>query len=154
MIAALEAELGARLFQRTTRRIAPMKAALLFLARIEPHLEGLRQAREAIADVTDRVSGVLRVTASPSFGIECLGPLLSDFAELYPTLKVELTLTDRVVELVGERLDLALRHGPCPIRRSSCSPSSQLGTTPLRVLSTCAATGVQKLPLILQTTLA
>jgi DNA-binding transcriptional LysR family regulator len=113
-IAALEADLGARLFQRTTRRIAPTEAALLFLARIEPHLEGLRQAREAIADVTDRISGVLRVTASPSFGIECLGPLLANFAELYPDLKVELTLTDRVVDLVAERFDLALRHGPLP----------------------------------------
>lgn len=113
-IASLESDLGVRLFQRTTRRLAPTEAALLFLARIGPHLDGLRQAREALADVTERVSGVLRVTASPSFGIECLGPLLTEFAMLYPSLKVELTLTDHVVDLVAERFDLALRHGPLP----------------------------------------
>jgi DNA-binding transcriptional LysR family regulator len=113
-ITALEADLGARLFQRTTRRIAPTEAALLFLARIEPHLEGLRRAREAVSDATETVSGVLRVTASPSFGGERIGPLHADFASRYPSLKVELVLTDRVVDLVAERFDLALRHGPLP----------------------------------------
>jgi DNA-binding transcriptional LysR family regulator len=113
-IAGLESELGARLFHRTTRRIAPTEAGLLFLARIEPHLEGLRDARDAMADTSDVVSGVLRVTASTSFGVECVGPLLGDFAALYPHLNVELSLTDRVVDLVAERFDLALRHGPLP----------------------------------------
>ncbi len=114
VIAALESDLGARLFERNTRRLAPTEAALRFLEQIEPHLEGLRHALEAIGDTTEAVSGLLRVSASTSFGVERLGPLLADFAALYPELGVELLLTDRVVDLIGERFDVALRHGPMP----------------------------------------
>ena len=113
-IAALEAELGARLFQRTTRRVAPTEAATLLLARVEPHLDGLRRAQQAVADTTGVARGTLRVTASTSFGVQCIGPLLSDFAGLHPALTIELHLTDTVVDLVAERFDLAIRHGPLP----------------------------------------
>ena len=114
VITGLEADLGARLFYRTTRRLAPTESGLLLLARIEPHLEELRQALDAIADSAEVVSGVLRVTTSTSFAVARLSSLLGEFATLYPDLSVELFVTDRVVDLVGERFDLALRHGPLP----------------------------------------
>ena len=113
-IASLESELGARLFQRTTRRVEPTEAATLLLARVEPHLDGLRRAQEAVADSTGVARGRLRVTASTSFGVTCIGPLLSEFAQLHPALAIELHLTDAVVDLIGERFDLAIRHGPLP----------------------------------------
>lgn len=113
-IAALEAELGARLFQRSTRKVEPTEAAVLLLARVEPHLDGLRRAQEAVADTTGVARGKLRVSASTSFGIQCIGPLLAEFAELHPALAIELHLTDAVVDLIGERFDLAIRHGPLP----------------------------------------
>jgi DNA-binding transcriptional LysR family regulator len=114
VVAALEADLGARLFNRSTRRLAPTEAALLLLERIEPHLVGLRQAFAETADVSDQLSGVLRVTTSTSFGVERLAPLLGEFAALHPKLKLDLLVTDRIVHLIAERFDLALRHGPMP----------------------------------------
>ena len=113
-IAALEAELGTRLFQRTTRSVAPTEAAVELLARIEPHLEGLRHAHEAIAETSGAARGALRVTASVSFGVQCIGPLLGEFARLHPALTLELHLTDVVVDLVADRFDLGIRHGPLP----------------------------------------
>jgi len=113
-ITALELELGTRLFQRTTRSVAPTEAATLLLTRIEPHLDGLRRAHEAVVDASGSVRGALRITASTSFGVQCIGPLLSEFSRLHPALKVELHLTDVVVDLVAERYDLAIRHGPLP----------------------------------------
>jgi DNA-binding transcriptional LysR family regulator len=111
-ITALERELGARLFHRTTRRLAPTDAAAAFFAQVEPHLDGLRDARDAVTDKSDSVRGVLRVSASVSFGVERLAPIVSEFAKIHPDVTIELVLTDAVVDLVAERFDLAIRHGP------------------------------------------
>lgn len=111
-IAALEAELGALLFYRTTRKIAPTEAGTLLLRNLEQHLEALRALPGTLAEATDVPSGLLRVSASHSFGIHCLGQLIPAFCDVYPQVRVELSLTDQVVDIVGERFDLALRHGP------------------------------------------
>jgi DNA-binding transcriptional LysR family regulator len=111
-IAALEEELGVRLFQRNTRRLAPTEAGTIYFNRIEPLLEKMQEARERATDVTDAPKGVLRVTASVSFGQRCIVPVLPEFTRLYPTLTVELALTDSMLDLVAERIDVAIRLGP------------------------------------------
>lgn len=111
-IAALEAELGTLLFYRTTRRIAPTEAADLLMGRIEQHLDALQSLRGTIGDMADAPSGTLRVSASHAFGIHCLGRVIPAFCAAYPGVRVDLTLDDRVVDIVGDRFDLALRHGP------------------------------------------
>lgn len=111
-VAALEAELGVRLFQRNTRRLALTEAGALYLERIEPLLSEMEDAHQAATEVSGRPSGVLRVTASVSFGQKCLVPILPAFAAAYPKVTVDLMLTDAVVDLLTERIDLGIRLGP------------------------------------------
>lgn len=113
-IGSLEADLSTLLFYRTTRQVAPTEAAQLLVDDLEQPMEALRSIRSRIVDEGDQVSGRLRVSASHSFGIRCLGPHLAEFAALYPGITIDIALTDRVIDIVGERFDLAIRHGPLP----------------------------------------
>ena len=108
-ISGLEKELGVRLFQRTTRQLAPTEAGITYFNRIEPLMEEMQQAVELIT--ADRPKGTLRVTASVSFGIKCIVPLLAEFEAMYPDLSIDLLLTDSRLDLVTERVDLAIRLG-------------------------------------------
>jgi DNA-binding transcriptional LysR family regulator len=110
-IAGLEAELGIRLFQRTTRQLSPTEAGQTYFDRIEPLVAEIQQATDIAADVSGQPQGTLRVTASASFGLKCIVPLLPEFQQLYPDLTVDLLLTDAVVDLVAERIDVAVRLG-------------------------------------------
>jgi DNA-binding transcriptional LysR family regulator len=111
-IAGLEEELAVRLFQRNTRRLSATEAGTAYFNRIEPLLEKMQEARQWATDMTDQPKGVLRVTASVSFGQRCIVPVLADFTTAFPTLTVELALTDSVLDLVTERIDVAIRLGP------------------------------------------
>jgi DNA-binding transcriptional LysR family regulator len=111
-IADLEAELGLRLFQRTTRTMTLTEAGDVYLSRIEPLTEEIARAREAALQVTGRPRGLLRITASVTFGQMCIMPLLGEFRALYPDLKVECLFTDANLDLVADRIDLAVRLAP------------------------------------------
>jgi DNA-binding transcriptional LysR family regulator len=111
MIAGLEAELGIRLFQRTTRRLSPTEAGTAYFERMEPLVEEMQQAIDAAIDSAGQPKGTLRVTTSVSFGQKCIVPLLPDFQARYPDLSVDLLLTDTVVDLLAERIDVAVRLG-------------------------------------------
>ena len=110
-IAGLEKELGVRLFHRTTRKLSPTEAGIIYFDRIEPLMAEMQQAIELISE-SDRPKGTLRVTASVSFGLECIVPLLAEFEAMYPDLNLDLLLTDARLDLVKERIDLAIRLGP------------------------------------------
>ncbi|BDA74179.1 transcriptional regulator, LysR family [Calothrix sp. PCC 7716] len=110
-IAALESEIGVRLFQRTTRQLAPTEAGITYFQRVEPLVEEMQQAIIAAKDISGQPKGTLRVTASVSFGLKCIVPLLPKFEAMYPELTVELLLTDAVVDLFAERIDVAVRLG-------------------------------------------
>ena len=109
-IAGLETELGIRLFQRTTRQLSPTESGVIYFHRIEPLLEEMQQAVDLITE-SSQPKGTLRVTASVSFGLKCIIPLLAEFERLYPELAVDLLLTDKRVDLLTERIDLAIRLG-------------------------------------------
>jgi DNA-binding transcriptional LysR family regulator len=111
-IADLEAELGLRLFQRTTRSMTLTEAGDLYLARIEPLIEELTRARDAAAQVTGAPRGLLRLTASVTFGQVRIVPLLAEFRARYPELALECVFTDANVDLVADRIDLAIRLAP------------------------------------------
>lgn len=107
---ALEDRLAVRLVERTTRRLAPTEAgnalaerARMLLADYGAVLEGLAQAP---------VRGVLRITAPVQFGRRHVAPVVSAFLNEYPDVQVELTLNDRNLDLIEERLDVAVRIGP------------------------------------------
>lgn len=110
-IAALEARLGARLFQRTTRRLSVTEAGVRYLERAQAALEELDRAQEdATADGAP--TGTLRLTASVAFAQTRLVPLLSAFRAAFPDLAVDLLMTDARVDLVADRIDLAIRLAP------------------------------------------
>ena len=113
-IAALETELGYRLFDRSTRRFMPTEAGRIYFRQIEPLLDQFDEAAERARDSVDRPAGNLKVTASVAFGYEVLVPLLRQFRELYPDISVEFVLSDQVVDIVGEKIDAAIRLGPPP----------------------------------------
>jgi len=110
-IAGLEEELGVRLFQRTTRQLSPTEAGIAYFERIEPLVEEMQQAIAIATDISGQPKGVLRITTSTSFGKKCVVPLLPAFQAKYSDLTVDLLLTDAVVDLVAERIDLAIRLG-------------------------------------------
>lgn len=110
-VTSLESELGTRLLQRSTRRMGLTEAGSLFFDRIEALIDELDHARDEVLEAGARAVGTLRLTASVSFGHLCLLPLLAKFRALYPALKLELLFTDTALDLVSERVDLAIRLG-------------------------------------------
>ena len=113
-IAALEAELGTRLFQRTTRKLSLTEAGAIFLSRILPILDDVAAARDAAVAAVEQPSGLLRITASNAYGEAVLTPLLTGFCRQFPAIEIDLLLTDNLVDLVAQQVDVALRLGPRP----------------------------------------
>lgn len=111
-VAGLEAGLGARLFQRSTRRLALTDAGRLYLARVGPALEVLEGAGEEVAAGQDESAGTLRLTTSHAFAQAMIGPLLGEFRRSFPRLRLELHLSDDNLDLVGAGIDLAIRLAP------------------------------------------
>lgn len=111
-ISVLEEELGARLFHRTTRSVsltAEGEALAPYAATI---IEADDGARAELAPVQGTVAGVLRLTAPSVFGQNVIVPLLPSLLAQYPALRIDLDLSDRMVDIVGLGLDLALRVAP------------------------------------------
>lgn len=113
-VASLEERLGARLLNRTTRRVSPTDIGLAFYDRA---IRVLAEAAEADAMVTamqEAPRGELRVSAPVSYGIRRLAPAVAGFLKTYPDISVHMSLDDRFVELVAEGYDLAIRIGELP----------------------------------------
>ena len=111
-ITTLESDLGIRLFERTTRRFAPTEAGRIYYAQTDSLIEELELAAARARDATAAPAGQLRVTASIAFGCEVLSPLVAGLRERYPALALELVLSDLPLDLVNERLDVAIRLRP------------------------------------------
>ncbi len=112
-VARLEAALNLRLFQRTTRSVSLTEAGAAYLQRVSVVLDALDEANDAVRGAdAGAPGGLLRLTASVAFGERMLVPLLGDFRERYPAIRLELLLTDATLDLVEERIDLAIRLAP------------------------------------------
>lgn len=111
-IAGLEARLGLRLFQRSTRQMQLTEAGSLYRMRIEPLLDELAAAADIARASQKGVTGTLRLSSSVAFGVRQIAPLLPLLAERYPALRFECQFTDAVLDLVEQRIDLAIRLGP------------------------------------------
>lgn len=109
MIAQLEEELGFRLFQRTTRKVSPTEKGEEFYRRILPIHEELGQLKEQLADQSAKAT--LRVTANVSFSHTFLNKILIKFKKKYPHIDLEIVITDDYVDLVKEKIDVAIRFG-------------------------------------------
>lgn len=111
-VATLESELGVRLFQRTTRAMRLTEAGDLYLARVAPIVDELERAHDEATSTRSNPVGTLRLTGSVAFGQVRLMPILPEFRALFPRLKLELILTDANLDLVADRIDLAIRLAP------------------------------------------
>lgn len=112
LIAGLEEELSIRLFQRSTRQLVLTEGGRIYFERIEPLIEELQRACAAARDAGAGLSGTLRISTTVAFGQICIVPLLAEFRASYPGLTLELLLTDLNLDLIGERIDVAIRLGP------------------------------------------
>jgi DNA-binding transcriptional LysR family regulator len=110
-LSALEARLGVRLLQRTTRRQSLTEEGEAFHARCVRILAEVQEAEAAVSRSRDAVTGVLRVTAPRAFGRRRIAPLTVAFRLEHPGLNVHLTLTDALMDIVDEGVDLAIRFG-------------------------------------------
>jgi DNA-binding transcriptional LysR family regulator len=110
-MAALEEKLGVKLLHRTTRKITLTEAGRRYLESVERILSELAEAEAAAAAERVEVTGMLRVNAPVSFGVRELAPLMAEFSRMHPALTVDMGLNDRVVNLVEEGWDVAVRIG-------------------------------------------
>ena len=110
-VAALEARLGVRLLQRSTRCVALSEAGRLHVARCEALLAELVDAEAAISERNTALRGSLRVSVPSGFGLTHLAPMLPDFLRRHPQLSIELQMSNRFVDLIEEGYELAIRVG-------------------------------------------
>jgi DNA-binding transcriptional LysR family regulator len=108
-VAALEQRLGIRLLHRTTRRLSLTEEGQRFYARAQELLQAFEDVESEVSSQRAEVAGTLRVNAPLTFGILHLAPLWGKFASRHPKVSLDVTLSDRVVDLVDEGYDLAVR---------------------------------------------
>lgn len=110
-IARLENRLGARLFQRTTRKVSLAEAGETFYAHARQAFEHAAAAEDAVRQLNSEPSGRLRVAGPMSFGLEKLAHWIPEFLALYPALELDMNLDDRTLDLIEGGYDLAVRIG-------------------------------------------
>lgn len=125
-VARLEARLGVRLLTRTTRSLSVTPEGERFRVQAQKLLLDLDELERSFAADKSEPRGRLRVSASTPFGIHQLMPVLPEFLQRYPRITVDLSLSDALVDLVGERTDVAIRHGPL---RDSSLRARKLGSS-------------------------
>jgi DNA-binding transcriptional LysR family regulator len=113
-VAQLEERLDARLLQRTTRKLSLTDVGRAYYERCQRIVADIVEAEQLVSDLEKGPRGLLRVTAPVDVGALHLGTMVADFLAVNPEIQIELVLTDRVVDLVDERMDLAVRFGPLP----------------------------------------
>jgi DNA-binding transcriptional LysR family regulator len=138
-IAGLEARLGTRLFQRTTRRVTLTEAGVEYLARARDLLARADEADAAVSRYSVEPSGRLRVTVPNLFGQRHIAPFVPAFLAQHPQIRLDLTFSDHFEDLLDARLDCAVRIGAlerggdvivrrlAPNRRLICAAPGYLG---------------------------
>ncbi len=111
LIGRLEERLGARLLNRTTRTVTPTEAGQAYYQRCVPILAEIEEAEQAVAELQSEPRGLLKVNATNAFAQYQIAPLIPGFLARHPRLRIQLTMTDRVVNLVEEGVDVAIRIG-------------------------------------------
>ena len=108
-VSDLEERVGARLLHRTTRKLGLTDAGRIYFERAAPIVSDIEQVDQAVGELQAAPGGLLRVTAPLSFAL--IGPMVASFLDRYPEVRVELVCSDRVVNLVEEGFDVAIRAG-------------------------------------------
>jgi DNA-binding transcriptional LysR family regulator len=134
-VSALEARLGARLLNRTTRRVNPTEIGMAYYDRAARVISEAGEADAMAASMQGTPRGELRISAPLSFGIRHLAPAVTAFLNAYPEVAARVSLDDRFVELVAEGYDMAVRVGALP---DSSLMAKKLAETNLRLVASPA----------------
>jgi len=110
-VSSLESRLGARLLNRTTRRVSPTEIGLAYYDRARRVLNDAGEADALVSSMQSAPSGLLRISVATDFGVNHMSPILGDFLVDYPDITVNMVLNNRYVELISEGFDLAIRIG-------------------------------------------
>jgi DNA-binding transcriptional LysR family regulator len=110
-VGELEERLGLRLLHRTTRKLSPTTEGEIFYARCRELLDNLDEAEAEVTSRTGEATGLLKVNVPVTFGLMHLAPLWPAFLARHPKLAIDITLSDRVADLVEEGFDIAVRIG-------------------------------------------
>jgi DNA-binding transcriptional LysR family regulator len=110
-ISHLEQRYGIRLLHRTTRKLSLTDAGRDFYDRIRPILADVAELDSLAGQIPQRANGRVRISAPISFGIRRLGPAIVEYQRRYPDIEIDLELTDRVVDILEEGVDVVLRIG-------------------------------------------
>lgn len=113
-VGELEARLGVRLLHRTTRRLSLTEEGEVFNARCRELLSGVEEAEAELSSRRGDARGLLRINAPVTYGIRHLAPLWESFHARYPQVRLDITLSDRVVDVVEEGYDVAIRIAMLP----------------------------------------
>lgn len=136
-IGELENRLGARLLNRTTRKLSLTEVGQAYYERCTRILNDLEEAEQAVADLHAAPRGKLRLNAPVSFGVTHLAPAIAEFLERHPSIEIDMDLNDRYVDLIDEGYDVAVRVGKlrdstliarrlAPARRVVCASPAYL----------------------------
>lgn len=133
-VASLEDRLGARLLNRTTRRVSPTEIGLAFYDRAIRVLSEAEDAEAMVSSMQEAPRGELRVSAPVSLGLSRVAPAIAGFLAEYRDISIHMVLDDRFVELVAEQYDVAIRVGDLPdssLRaRKLCEVRSHMAASP------------------------
>lgn len=110
-ISELESRLGARLLQRTTRSVRPTELGALYYERCARLVTEAEEAERAISQCQEQPRGLLRITLPVDIGISIMPAVTREFMQQYPEIRLQVDVSDRYVDLVGEGFDLAIRAG-------------------------------------------
>ena len=110
-VSSLEARLGARLLNRTTRRVSPTEIGLAYYDRARRVLNDAGEADSLVTAMQSAPSGLLRISVATDFGVNHLSPILGEFLQEFPDITVNMVLNNRYVELISEGFDMAIRIG-------------------------------------------
>jgi len=116
-LAALEARLGVRLLNRTTRSVSLTSEGETYLQYAARILDDIRDMEDAVGQGRSTPKGLLRVNATLGFGRTTIAPLVSRFSARYPDVEVQMEVTDKPIDLVESGFDLAIRFGALPDKR-------------------------------------
>ena len=131
----LEKKLDTALVRRTTRRLHLTEEGEAFLQRARAILDAMEEAEESVTRKRARPSGRLRVDAASPFMLHCVAPHMTAFSALYPEIRLELTSNERIVDLLEQKVDIAIRIGAL---QDSTLHARALGSSKLRVLASPA----------------
>ncbi|VAW52471.1 Transcriptional regulator, LysR family [hydrothermal vent metagenome] len=113
-VTRLEEQLGARLLNRTTRRLSLTEVGRVFYERSRAGLADIKEAKDEVSRLQSEPRGTLRINAPMSFGILHIAPALPEFLKLYPDVTVDMNLEDKKVNVIGGGFDISVRISELP----------------------------------------